>query len=114
VTLEAASLPWAARAYRVAHLAWGVAQLAGLGRVWASALGRPRDGWFWPSVAFLGVQGAGLVAGRGDCPMTPVQRRLGDPLPMFELVLPSRAAKAAVPVLAVIAVVGLVLAVRPR
>ena len=107
-------MPWPARVYRVVHVAWGIAQLAALGRVWSSALGRRRDGWFWIAAAFLGVQGAGLVAGRGDCPMTPVQHRLGDRVPMFELVLPPRAAKAAVPVLSVVAVLGLVLAVRPR
>jgi hypothetical protein len=114
VTREAATMPWPARAYRVAHIAWGMAQLAALGRIWASALGVPRDGRFWAAATFLGVQGAGLVAGRGDCPMTPLQRRLGDPVPMFELVLPPRVAKAAIPVLAVVAVLGLVLAIRPR
>ena len=101
-------------AYRVAHLAWGVGQLAALGRVWATALGAGRGGMFWPAVGFLGIQGVGLAAGRGDCPMTPVQRRLGDPVPMFELLLPPRAAKAAVPVLAAVAALGMGLALRPR
>lgn len=96
------------------HLMWGALQLSALARVWASALGARRGGWFWPAAAFLGVQGAGLVAGRGDCPMTPVQRRLGDPVPMFELFLPPRAAKAAVPTLAAVAMVGLGLALRRR
>ena len=111
---EAGALPWPARAYRLAHVAWGIAQLAALARVWASAMGRHRDGRFWAAAAFLGVQGAGLVAGRGDCPMTPVQRRFGDPVPMFELVLPPRAAKAAIPVLAAVAALGMVLALKPR
>lgn len=93
---------------------WGLAQLGALTRVWASALGGRRGGWSWPAVAFIGLQGAGLIAGRGDCPMTPLQRRLGDPVPMFELVLPPRAAKAAVPVLAVVAISGIMLALRPR
>jgi hypothetical protein len=96
----------AAKAYRVGHLAWGAAQVAALARVWASALGAGRSGRFWAAVAFLGVQGAGLLAARGDCPMTPVQRRLGDRVPMFELFLPRRAAKAAVPVLASVALLG--------
>jgi hypothetical protein len=39
--------------------------------------------------------------------MGPFQRRLGDPVPLFELVLPPRAAKAAVPVLAAFAVAGI-------
>jgi hypothetical protein len=108
------TLPWQARAYRVAHIVWGAAQLIALARVWASALGLPRSGSFWPAVGFLGVQGAGLVVGRGDCPMAPIQHRLGDPVPMFELLLPPRAAKAAIPVLAGVSVLGLVLAFRPR
>lgn len=108
------SLPWGARAYRAAHLVWGVAQLAALGRVWASALGVPRRGWFWPSAAFLWVQGIGLVVGRGDCPLTPVQHRLGDPVPLFGLFLPPRAARAAVPVLAAVALAGLAGALRRR
>lgn len=107
-------LSLSARAYRLAHVCWGIGQLAALGRVWASALGVGHGGWFRPAVAFLGVQGVGLVAGRGDCPMTPVQRRLGDPMPMFELFLAPRAAKAAVPVLAVVALAGLGLALRRR
>ncbi len=107
-------LGWPARGYRLAHLAWGVAQLAALARVWASASGAPRAGWFWPSVGFLGVQGAGLLVGRGDCPMTPLQHRLGDPVPMFELALPPWAAKAAIPILAAVALAGVGLALRPR
>lgn len=103
-----------ARAYRAAHVVWGLAQLMALARVWSSALGMPRRGGFWPAAGFLGIQGAGLVAGHGDCPMTSLQHRLGDEVPMFELVLPPRAAKAAIPALAAVAVLGSVLAFRPR
>jgi hypothetical protein len=49
-----------------------------------------------------------LVIGRGNCPLGPFQARLGDPVPLFELVLPPRAAKAAVPVLAAVTAAGLV------
>lgn len=103
-----------ARAYRLAHISWGVGQLAALTRVWWSARDADRGGWFWPAAAFLGIQGAGLVVGRGDCPLTPIQRRLGDPVPMFGLFLPPRAARAAVPLLASVALVGLGLALRRR
>jgi hypothetical protein len=42
------------------------------------------------------------------------QREWGDPKPFFELILPPRAAKAAVPILAVITVAGLAaVALRP-
>jgi hypothetical protein len=43
--------------------------------------------------------------------MGPLQRRLGDPVPFFELVLPPRAAKAAIPILAAVSVVGIALVV---
>ena len=56
----------------------------------------------------LSVEGAALVVGRGNCPLGPLQGRLGDPIPLFELMLPPRAAKAAIPVLAVVAVAGLI------
>jgi hypothetical protein len=54
-----------------------------------------------------------LVVGRGNCPMGTFQKSLGDPVPMFEWVLPPRAAKAAIPVLAAVSVAGL-LAVLAR
>jgi len=53
------------------------------------------------------VEGVALVIGRGNCPFGPFQRRLGDPVPMFELFLPPRAAKAAVPVLTLVSLAGL-------
>jgi hypothetical protein len=59
------------------------------------------------SVAFLSFGGIALVVGRGDCPFGPFQGRLGDPVPLFELVLPRRAAKVAIPVLTGLALVGI-------
>jgi hypothetical protein len=59
-------------------------------------------------MALLLAQGAALAVGRGNCPLGPFQRRLGDPVPMFELVLPPRAAKAAIPILLVVAATGIV------
>ena len=50
-----------------------------------------------------------LVIGRGNYPLGPLQSRGGDPVPLFELVLPPRAAKAAIPLLAAVAVAGLAL-----
>jgi hypothetical protein len=46
------------------------------------------------------------MIGGGDCPMGPLQAQMGDPVPFFELVLPPRAAKAAVPILATASVAG--------
>jgi hypothetical protein len=49
----------------------------------------------------------------GKCPLGPILRRLGDETPFFELLLPPRAAKLAVPTLAAVSVLGaLLLAAR--
>jgi hypothetical protein len=92
--------------FRIAHAAWSVASLASLAYVWACALGRRRDRPLAGAVAFLSLEGLALIVGRGDCPMAPLQRRLGDPVPLFELVLPAAAAKAAIPVLTLVTIGG--------
>lgn len=102
-----ADLPPAARAYRIFHAAWSVAGLAAFGHIWRCAVTGHRDRILWASMAFLALEGAGLVVGRGDCPMGGVQERMGDPVPFFELVLPPRAAKAAVPALAAGTIAGM-------
>ena len=103
-----------ARLWRLLHAAWSVAQLAGLGYVWTCALTGRRNRPLWASVAFLLAEGAALVVGRGDCPVGQLQAEWGDPVPFFELVLPPRAAKAAVPVLAVVSVSAIVALVLRR
>jgi hypothetical protein len=46
----------------------------------------------------------------GDCPMGPIQRRLGDESTFFELFLPPRLARLAVPFLGAVTGVGFVVA----
>jgi hypothetical protein len=99
-------LPPGAKSFRIAHAVWGVAGMASLGYVWLSAMRRRRDRLLAACVAFLTVEGVALVIGRGDCPFGPLQSRLGDPVPMFELVLPPRAAKAAIPALTAVTLAG--------
>jgi hypothetical protein len=101
-------------AFRVGHTLIAVTELAGLGYVWTCAVARRRDRFLGVSMAVLAIEAVGLVVGRGSCPLGPLQGRLGDSVPLFELVLPPRAAKAAVPVLCAVAVAGMVLvSVRP-
>ncbi len=102
-----------AKAFRIAHAAWAVVSTGSLAYVWFSALTRRRDRLLAASVAWLSLEGVALVVGRGNCPFGPAQARLGDPVPLFELVLPPRAAKAAIPVLVVVTVAGF-LAVAAR
>jgi len=101
------ALPRKAKAWRLAHGTWAVAQLSALGVVWASVLRRRRSRTVWVSSGFLLIQGGALVVGRGNCPVGPLQAEWGDPVPFFELLLPPRAAKAAIPALSIVAAAGL-------
>jgi hypothetical protein len=84
-----------------------VAQLTALAQIWIAAANRRRSPRVWASVGFLAVEGAALAVGRGNCPVGPLQAEWGDPVPFFELVLPPRAAKAAVPALAFVSLAGI-------
>jgi hypothetical protein len=61
------------------------------------------------AVGALSLEGLLVVLSRGNCPLGPLFRRLGDEKPFFALLLPPRAAKLAVPVLAAVTIVGVVL-----
>ena len=107
-------LGWQARAWRLVHAAWSVAQLSCVALIWERVIRRRRDRALWGSVAFVGIEGVALIAGRGQCPMGPRQDAWGDPIPFFELLLPPRAARAAVPVLFLFTVAALAgLVARP-
>ena len=75
---------------------------------------RRRSPALWASVGFLLVEGGALVLGRGNCPVGRLQERWGDPVPLFELLLPPRAAKAAVPILAAVSAMAVgAVVIRP-
>src|SRR5215210_1533984 len=99
-------LPAKAKAFRIAHVLAGVVNMSALAYIWLSALRRKRDAVLVASVGVLSAEGLGLVVGRGNCPFGRFQRNLGDPVPMFELFLPPRAAKAAIPISTVVAIAG--------
>ena len=98
-----------AAAVRTAHALVALVELWALGWVWVCGLTRRRGRALWIAVGLLVAEGVALVIGRGNCPLGPLQSRLGDPVPLFELVLPPRAAKAAIPILAAVAIAGLAL-----
>jgi hypothetical protein len=80
--------------------------LAALAYVWLCAALKRRDRRLTYSVGLLSAEGAALLIGGGNCPLGPFQRSIGDPVPMFELFLPPRAAKAAIPVLTIVTLAG--------
>src|SRR4029078_7576953 len=104
-----------ARAWRLLHASWSVAQLACLGYISACADTGRRSGLCLAGVALLSVEVGAVVVGRGNCPVGPYQVEWGDPVPFFELLLPPRAAKAAIPVLAVVSLspIGALIVRRP-
>ncbi|CAN5499178.1 hypothetical protein BH09CHL1_BH09CHL1_09850 [soil metagenome] len=106
-TTTPATLSRAARGMRLVHWAIAIVELSALGYLWVCALTGRRDRYLKASIGILATEGVGLVLGQGNCPLGPLQRKVGDSTPMFELILPPRAAKAAVPILAGISFAGL-------
>jgi hypothetical protein len=99
----------AALAFRAGHGAVTVAFLAAIVHVWWCAVTGRRDPWLRVAAGALVAEGAFVTANHGDCPLGPLQARLGDPVPLFELALSPTAARRAVPTLGLIAAAGLLL-----
>jgi hypothetical protein len=102
-------------AWRAIHALIAVGFLAAIGYVWLCAITGRRGPALRAAIA--GLVGEGLLVGlnHGDCPLGPLGGRLGDEVPLFELVLSPRAAKRAIPVLGGVAALGLtVLGARSR
>jgi hypothetical protein len=107
----AMKLSRAALAFRVAHAAIAAEQLLAIAYVWWCALTGRRGRLLHIAAASLIGEGVLVTANRGDCPLGGLQQRLGDPVPLFELVLSPHAAKRAVPTLGAITAAGLALLV---
>jgi hypothetical protein len=107
----AAKLSRTAISFRVFHAAIAAVELLAIAYVWWCAITGRRDRLLCIAVAILIGEGVLVTANRGDCPLSGLQERLGDPVPLFELLLSPRAAKRAVPTLGAIAAAGLVLLV---
>ena len=111
----AKKLSRAAIAFRAAHAVIALEMLLAIAYVWWCALSGRRGRLLHVAAASLIGEGVVVSANGGDCPLGGLQRRLGDPVPLFELVLSPRAAKRAVPTLGAITAAGLaVLVVRGR
>jgi hypothetical protein len=115
VDIPTAGLSRAALAFRVVHAAIAVEMLLAIGYVWWCALTGHRGGRLLRiAVATLIGEGVLVTANGGDCPLGGLQERVGDTVPLFELVLSPPAAKRAVPTLGAIAAGILVLVARGR
>jgi hypothetical protein len=105
----AMNLSRAALAFRPLHAAIAIEMLLAIAYVWWCALRGRRDYLLRIAAASLIGEGVLVAANHGDCPLGGLQERLGDPVPLFELVLSPRAAKRAVPTLGAITAAGLAL-----
>lgn len=102
-------------AWRAAHGLIAAGFLASIAYVWWCALSGRRGPLLRLAIAALAGEGVFVVANRGDYPLGPLGDRVGDPVPLFELVLPPRAAPRAVPALGVATAAGIaLLAARSR
>ncbi len=98
---------------RIAHGLISLLFLACIATLYVGAWRGRADAFTLAALAALGLECTLVLLSGGNCPLGPALRRLGDDTPFFELFLPPRAAKAAVPVLGVVAVLGAaLLAVR--
>lgn|SRR5690349_4126188 len=101
--------------WRAGHGLIAIGFLASIGHVWWCALTGRRGPWLRLAIAALVGEGVLVVANGGDCPLGPLGDRIGDPVPLFELVLSRRAARRAVPMLGAVTAVGVaILAARSR
>ncbi len=98
-----------ARAFRTVHAVVAGAFLLAISYVWWCARTGRRDGWLRVAVVALLTEGALVSANRGDCPLGGMQERLGDPVPLFNLVLSPNAARRAVPGLGAVTAAGMLL-----
>ena len=93
--------------WRAGHGLIAIGFLASIGYVlWCALTGR-RGRWLRPAIGALIGEGVLVVTNGGDCPLGPLGDRLGDPVPLFELVLSPRAARRAVPTLGAVTAAGL-------
>lgn len=96
-----------ARVFRAVHTAIAAGFLLAIAYVWWCALTGRRDRRLTVAVAALTGEGILVAANHGDCPLGPLQERVHDPVPLFELVLSPTAARRAVPVLGAVAAAGM-------
>jgi hypothetical protein len=94
-------------AWRAGHGLIATGFLASIAYIWWCALSGRRGPLLRTAIGALVGEGALVAANRGDCPLARVGDRIGDPVPLFELVLSPRAARRAIPTLGAVSAAGL-------
>jgi hypothetical protein len=115
VSVRTERLSTAVIAWRAAHGLIAAGFLASIAYIWWCAISGRRGPVLRTAIGALAVEGAVVAANHGDCPLGRLGDRIGDEVPLFELVLSPRAARLAVPVLGGVTLTGLgLLAARSR
>jgi len=78
-TVRWSELDSGARSLRAAHAAIAMVDMRSVGYLWICALSGRRDWMSRGAFVVLTLQGVGVAIGRGDRPLAPLQKRLGDP-----------------------------------
>ena len=108
-------LPTTVIVWRGVHALIAVGFLCSIAYIWWCAISGRRGPLLRYSIGALAAEGLLVAANHGDCPLGPLGDRIGDPVPLFDLVVPPRAARLAVPVLGAVASAGVILlAIRSR
>lgn len=72
--------------------------------------GNVNKAFFILATVSLAIEGVAVfVLNQGNCPLIHIQRKIGDHTPFFELLMPARVAKWAIPFFAVLTVIAVVL-----
>lgn len=100
-------LPPRVIAWRAGHALIAIVFLASIAYIWWCALTGRRGPLLRAAITGLAGEGALVAANHGDCPLGGLGERIGDPVPLFELVLSPRQARWAVPVLGAVTALGL-------
>ena len=96
------------------HTAFAVYFIACIAAIYSAAITLHIDLILWLAIASLAVEGiAVFLLNGGHCPLAPLQRKLDDSVPFFNLFLPAPLAKKAIPFFTTVTFLGLaVLIVR--
>ena len=94
---------------RSIHTAFTLFFLTCIGTVYYAGIFDRPSVWAYIAAAALVIEGVVVGLNHGDCPLGFIHHKVGDEKTFFELLLPRKAAKQAVPVLGAIAGVGIAL-----